>query len=387
MNYTLMHQNRAVMELEIDEVTGTIVKGGALYLQSHLPVGIGMINGLADRAALNYWWHERAIPASRSGLREALETMQLYSPQLLLTKCLGLSLSDQYWVRPTGTALTWEQVNFFDNPFSDDVGDVLLGKQSQSANFDFSSPDNTSDGSLRKRWKILDGTRYLIKGGSGPFQQQPFNEVIACRVMERLGVDHVPYRLYWDGSTPYSLCPDFITRETELVPACRVMLTQKKRNETSVYQHYCNCCQALGIDVVPALNRMLVVDYLIANEDRHTGNFGLVRRADTLEWLGTAPIFDSGSSLGFQQDTPDIRTDAPIRSRPFREQPERQLALVTDFAWLDLSRLEGLSVDVMAVLSESRMDEGRKTAIVEAMERRVEKLRNAAQEWVSMPRK
>ena len=376
MNYTLMHQNRAVMELEIDEVTGTIVKGGALYLQSHLPVGIGMINGLADRAALNYWWHERAIPASRSGLREALETMQLYSPQLLLTKCLGLSLSDQYWVRPTGTALTWEQVNFFDNPFSDDVGDVLLGKRSQSVDFDFSSPDNTSDGSLKKRWKILDGTRYLIKGGSGPFQQQPFNEVIACRVMERLGVDHVPYRLYWDGSTPYSLCPDFITRETELVPAWRVMLMQKKRNETSVYQHYCNCCQALGIDVVPALNRMLVVDYLIANEDRHTGNFGLVRRADTLEWLGTAPIFDSGSSLGYQQDTPDIRADTPIRSRPFREHPERQLALVTDFAWLDPSRLEGLSVDVMAVLSESRMDEGRKTAIVEAMERRVEKLRD-----------
>jgi hypothetical protein len=301
MNYTLMHQNRAVIDLEIDEVTGTILKSGNLMQAQHLPVGIGQINGNVDRAALNYWWQERAIPASRSGLREALEVLQVYSPQLLLTKCLGLSLSDQYWVRPTGSNLKWEQVNFFDNPFSDDVGDVLLGKREQTESFDFSSPDNTSDGSLKKRWKIINGTRYLLKGGSGAFLQQPFNEVIASLVMERLAVDHVPYELYWDGNTPYSMCADFVTRDTELVSAWRIMQMGKRRNETSIYQHYCNCCAAMGVDIVPFLDRMIVVDYIIANEDRHLGNFGLIRNADTLEWLRPAPVFDSGSSLGYNQ--------------------------------------------------------------------------------------
>lgn len=32
-----------------------------------------------------------------------------------------------------------------------------------------------------------------------------------------------------------------------------------------------------------AINQMLVLDYLIQNEDRHQNNFGVVRRADTLE--------------------------------------------------------------------------------------------------------
>lgn len=39
---------------------------------------------------------------------------------------------------------------------------------------------------------------------------------------------------------------------------------------------------------------MIVLDYLIVNEDRHQNNFGVVRNAETLEYLGAAPIYDSG---------------------------------------------------------------------------------------------
>jgi|GEM_PF-5755159 len=40
---------------------------------------------------------------------------------------------------------------------------------------------------------------------------------------------------------------------------------------------------------------MIVFDYLILNEDRHFCNIGAIRNAITLEWLGIAPIFDSGT--------------------------------------------------------------------------------------------
>ena len=70
------------------------------------------------------------------------------------------------------------------------MGDVLFGKPKKDAEFDFSSPDNTSDGFLKKRWKIINGKRCLIKGGSNPFQQQPFNEIIATGVMERLSINN-----------------------------------------------------------------------------------------------------------------------------------------------------------------------------------------------------
>ena len=245
VNYTLMHKDIPVADLTLDEATGSIQRVDELLHGEHLPVGIPVQHGVADRAALNEWWEDRSIPASRSGLREALETMGVASSKLLLSRCYGLSLSDHYWIKPAGSGLTWSQVNFFENSFSEDVGDALFGTPVRKEGFDFSSPDNTSDGFLKKRWKIIDGKRCLIKAGSPPFQQQPFNEVIASRMADRWGIPHIPYTLLWDDGLPYSVCEDFVTPDTELVPAWRVMQTQKKGNQTSVYQHYRNCCEKL----------------------------------------------------------------------------------------------------------------------------------------------
>ena len=66
-------------------------------------------------------------------MRRALETLDLPNTQMLLTRCFGLSLSDQYWVRPEYSGLEWKQINFFEDPFSENVGDVLLGKAADAA--------------------------------------------------------------------------------------------------------------------------------------------------------------------------------------------------------------------------------------------------------------
>lgn len=43
-------------------------------------------------------------------------------------------------------------------------------------------------------------------------------------------------------------------------------------------------------DVSDFLDRMIVVDYLVGNDDRHYGNFGLLRDAETLEIEGSPPF-------------------------------------------------------------------------------------------------
>lgn len=354
---TLMHKRMAVAELELDDATGFIHKVNTVYAPEHLPVGVLPSNGIIDRTALNEWWTDRSIPASRSGIREALETLDVASTKLLLLRCYGLSLSDHYWICPQGSGLAWEQINFFDNPFSDDMGDVLFGKPKKDAEFDFSSPDNTSDGFLKKRWKIINGKRCLIKGGSNPFQQQPFNEVIATGVMERLNIPHVPYSLIWNDGYPYSVCEDFVTPNTELISAWRVMKTQKKSNSDSVYQHFVKRCKDLGVeDIVPALDRMLVLDYIIANEDRHLNNFGLLRDSDTLEWLGMAPIFDSGSSMGYDRMAARITNDKDTVCKPFKKQHEEQLKLVSSFDWIDFDALADIGDLIRSTFSGDAVD-------------------------------
>ena len=224
---TLMHKNNPVVEIMLDKVTGAISKIVALNNADRLPVGITIRNGVIDRASLNLWWGERAIPITRSGIREAIDVLKISDIRILLAYSNAFSLSDQYWILPENSELTWERLNFFRNGFSDDIGDILFGADDNPCGTDFLSPDITCDGNLKKRWKIIDGRRCLIKGGSNPYRQQPLNEVIATEIMQRLNIPLVSYTLTWSKGAPYSVCEDFIDENTELVPAWRIIQTKK----------------------------------------------------------------------------------------------------------------------------------------------------------------
>ncbi len=105
---------------------------------------------------------DRAIPSSRKGLDEALAKFGLSNARCLLLRSLGLSLSDQYWMKPENGDLAWEKVNFFQNEFSSDVGDVLFGAEKSGNRLNFSSPDS-SMAFLRNVGKSRTGRESLQK--------------------------------------------------------------------------------------------------------------------------------------------------------------------------------------------------------------------------------
>ena len=380
--YILMHKDNPVAALEIDEASGVISAIGEVYAEEHIPLGITVKRGRIERSELNDWWKGRAIPASRSGIKTVLEDLQIATTQRLLEKCLGLSLSDQYWICPQSRNLKWSEINFFENNFSDDMGNILFGKVSSGEmilndEISLMSPDNTSDGWLKKKWKIINGKRCLIKGGSGAIQQEPYNEVIASKIMERLDIPHVRYSLIMEEEYPYSICEDFITPQTELISAWYVMQTEKKPNHISVYQHYVNCCEKLGIPKIKeSLDQMMVVDYLIANEDRHQNNFGVIRDVKKLNFIGSAPLFDSGTSLWFDKPTPMIGRTAKLQCKPFKNTHEEQIKLVSSFEWLDISKLNGIEEEFRELVRASIfIDNIRCDAICKAMKERVNLLK------------
>ena len=380
--YILMHKDNPVAALEIDEASGVISAIGEVYAEEHIPLGITVKRGRIERSELNDWWKGRAIPASRSGIKTVLEDLQIATTQRLLEKCLGLSLSDQYWICPQSRNLKWSEINFFFNNFSDDMGNILFGKVSSGEmilndEISLMSPDNTSDGWLKKKWKIINGKRCLIKGGSGAIQQEPYNEVIASKIMERLDIPHVKYSLIMEEEYPYSICEDFITPQTELISAWYVMQTEKKPNHISVYQHYVNCCEKLGIPKIKeSLDQMMVVDYLIANEDRHQNNFGVIRDVKKLNFIGSAPLFDSGTSLWFDKPTPMIGRTAKLQCKPFKNTHEEQIKLVSSFEWLDISKLNGIEEEFRELVRASIfIDNIRCDAICKAMKERVNSLK------------
>ena len=347
-----MHKDTEVAALSISEDDGTIQNVKKVFSLQHMPIGT-VRSGALDGKAFKNWWRGRSIPASRNGIKDVLEALDVEHSMLLIEKSMGLSLSDQYWIRPDGSDVAWQDVNYFDNAFSEDIGDMLFGMGRVSDDLNLSSPDNTSDGVLKKRWKIINDERYLIKGGSGQVMQEPFNEVIASIILDSQGIDHVPYEMLWIDGLPYSACKNFITRDTELVTAYHFCNQVPRRNDESLYSHFCRLSEEVGLDATPFLDRMLAMDYLMVNDDRHMGNFGLVRDAESLEYLGFAPIYDTGTSLGCKAITHRFEESIPSECRPFKRTFDEQIELVSDFDWFDIGALESSMDDIEGILDEN----------------------------------
>ena len=293
---------------------------------------------------------------------------------LLLTKCFGLSLSDHYWLRPKSAPLEWSAVNFFENPFSEDVGNALFGQVPDSKAISLMSPDNTSDGWLKKKWIIADGKRFLVKSGSGTETQEPLNEIVASEIMQRLGIPHIPYTLRWENGEPFSICENFLSPQTELVSAWYIHQTSRKSNSTSYYDYFIERCNTLGIpDAELAIEQMLVLDFLIANTDRYYNNFGAVRNAETLEWIGMAPIFDSGTSMWHNLRSEKIGEE--VKCKPFQSTHGRQIKLVKSLDFVDFSKLTDIADAANEIYKQSpSIDDNRRGRRCLNLEKRVKML-------------
>lgn len=375
MDAILMNKDKKILRLDVDEQLGHFNVICQIYDLEYMPVGIPLERAIPSRARLYKWWAGRSIPASREGLEEVLFRLNITSPQELIMKSLGLSLSDQYWLKPTDSDLSWDKVNFFTNNFSTDVGDAFFSKNYKEK-INFRSPDNTSDGWLKKKWVAHGSDRYLLKMGSKPFNQEPFNEMLATKMLARLDcIPFVRYDLFEDSAGYCSSCKNFVTPDTELVPGFALYQSGPKSNHISEYTHILQRAEAFAIpDVKDFIDSMIVFDSLILNADRHWGNFGFLRNVETLKFEGPAPLFDNGTSMwctsvGVSHDFAE--------SKPFKSNHAKQLELVDKkiFERFDLSKLKGIDEEWHELLKlNPHIDDTRRHHLVRGLNGRIDRL-------------
>ncbi|MDO4680818.1 MAG: hypothetical protein Q4A55_06185 [Aerococcus sp.] len=256
MEYVLMNRKMPVLScLIMDSHQPVISKITDVYHADYLPLAVSLKKHRVDRRSLNRWFLDRKIPASRQQIDPVLTDLDLPSTDALVLKNYGLNLSDQYWLKPITSAVEWEDINYFDHSFSETLGHKLLDPAFTSETLSFQSPDTTTDGWLKKAWTIIDNKRYLIKGGSKPFTQEPFNEVGSSLIAEQLYSSYVNYQTVMINDAVYSICEDVIDQNTELIPAWHLVGNKQRLNHLSPYDWYLAVCRDQGIsDIQSAVN-------------------------------------------------------------------------------------------------------------------------------------
>lgn len=342
--YSLMHRDDPVCAISIDTVSGAILRVSKPVNPELLPLG-----GSIDSAMLKKWWHRRAVPVGQGKIQRILEQMGIATPQEYLVKNLGLSLTDHYWIKPLDMELGWADINLFTNDFRDPVGDMQFGLELdvvQDLPANAFSPSSSTQGDLTKKWIIADGKRCLVKGNHGGNSQESLNEIAATLLHQKQGrAPCVSYSTMWlgDNQQIYCVCESFTSDEVELIPAIDIVDSKKKDNAMSMYEHFVHICTERGMDegvVRTFLEYQILADFILTNTDRHLNNFGVLRNADTLEFIGMAPIFDSGNSMFWQNPRLPAHSDlTDITVNSFRNTEKRMLQLVRNKDVLDISKL------------------------------------------------
>lgn len=360
-----------------------------VYNKEHLPVHL-YLNGKpsADNLyslneKLEQFLDSRLIPSTRKNFKEALEELGIESNYELAKKSWFLSLSDQYWVCPIEQKdkLFWEDINFFTNDYDSAIG-LRLVSSTKSLNRNSSSytPDNTTNGELPKRWFKKDGINYLEKAGSGTEQQEPLNEILASEICKRLNIPYVPYHLSIRDEKYYCYCPDMVDENTELVPMDSVYQDLHFIDGKFYdYEKLINRCSDLGIpDAENNLLKIILLDYIMANIDRHSFNISFIRDSNTLQWKGVAPVYDTGKSMFINHLDFEMEMEGSnqIEAKPFfgtQAEQIRNLPIQKTFSMIDLNKLDDIDqwyTDFLKPLK--RLTDEKKFALVKKLRERID---------------
>ena len=391
MKCILMNKNIEVLVAEYDEVAKAFMRIIEVKNICYAPYIISSTYEADDennnhlRINLSEWFKGRGIPSSRDKLDILLHRLNIVTPSELLDKAFGLSLSDQYWIKPYGSNITYDDVNFFQHDF--DYAEFLeaslsLNSKTAIKETSLKTPNNTTDGMLKKAWVIEDGVRYLLKSGYKNDVLQPFNEVLASMICDKLGFSHVPYTLATYKNMVVSKCHCFITPDTELITAYQIKNNMKRYDSVEDYEAYIQKLEDEGInDARTKMENMYILDFLIMNEDRHLNNFGIIRDVNTLKWLDVAPIFDNGQSLNIlDYDEDEIVTSGQGRLFYELKSFDDIIKVVRNLKRINIEAIEDIPEEFEQLLhkyqSITKMSDKRIYRLCVLLQRQINKLKN-----------
>ena len=134
------------------------------------------------------------------------------------------------------------------------------------------------------------------------------------------------------------------------------------------------------------LEDMLVLDYLMLNTDRHAQNLGVLLNADTMEYTGMAPVFDTGTGLGCLLKDKDIDTCEELENCQLfnarKMSHEKLIDMVTDLSRYDFTQLNGMDTEYERMLRKyqrvTSMTDRRIESVIKLLQRRIERIKQHA---------
>ena len=234
------------------------------------------------------WLETRAIDSHRANSRLLKKALRLVEKDDVSTviHVNGATITDNYWIREIGSNLTYNDVNFSDDYFSNLALKGNYDSFNRAANSKRSkTPELTNVGSFEKCWKLRDGKWWMYKKAT---HDEMFSELFVYELGKALNMNMAVYK----RGEGYIKSLDFTNgASVNFEPASTFM------GDNEDYIDVVKALESICPKAIPDYVKMIFMDTICANPDRHTNNFGLLRDTKTGELLGFAPNYDNNMAL------------------------------------------------------------------------------------------
>ena len=238
------------------------------------------------------WLETRAIDFHRSNSRLLKKALRLKEKDDVSTALYvnAATITDNYWIKPFDSELSYSNVRFTDDYFSRLVSRLALkggyASFNRTANLNqIQTPELTNTGSFEKCWKLIDGKWWMYKTAN---HEEMFSELFIYHLGKKLGMNMAVYER---GDKCVKSLDFTDSASVNFEPAFTFMGDNEDYED--VFARLNELCPQASADFV----KMIFLDTLTANPDRHTANFGLLRDIKTGKLIGFAPVFDHNMAL------------------------------------------------------------------------------------------
>lgn len=119
-----------------------------------------------------------------------------------------------------------------------------------------------------------------------------------------------------------------------------------------------------------------MTDFIFSGRDRHLSNISVLRDANSLKFVRTAPIYDSGKAMFVNDIVPDNDRDMlKISTESFEATEIKLMSLVKDRSLVDASRLPEPAFAEHLYSLDPNMTESRIKAVLSGYKRKIELFR------------
>lgn len=268
---------------------------------------------------LNYLAH-RTLSLSGKNHKKLLNTLDLdqgrtdYERAKIAIYCKGTSMEDNYWLKPDGSELKWEDVDLKTNSLSEVVAQITLHGKSLTIQGTPRTPELANKGTYAQAWKREDGKNFLYKKSTKDGNESEI-EVSVSRILDCFNVPHVKYLPASDDeSSDMCKCENMATEDLNVVTSTDVGLYCSRHGKDPVQF-------MLDIDS-ENIYKMCIVDYMVSNSERHSGNWGFYMSSDTGSLLCCHPLFDHNNAF----DKGDMEALDGGPSKVFKGKNKREAA-------------------------------------------------------------